>query len=381
MFPEINHIDDVLPAINGRDEFIVAEKDGYKVVNYMVALQETFPDRSHPDAGLLRELRGIIFCSDTGKILARRLHKFFNVNERAETNIAELPWHEEFHIMDKLDGSMITPIKIGDHIRWGTKMGITGVSMQAEEFVATRPEYTDLAKFLISINCTPIFEWCSNQQRIVIDHPDDNLILLHIRENVTGKYWPRENVDKLASFRSIPTVRTWSSYDFSSTELLEYIRGLEDIEGVVIQFHTGDMVKIKSDWYVRIHRAKEKISDDRRTIECILAGEIDDLLPVLPQGDVDRIRNLETNLRATLLLESVAVTTILFGIRKNEMSRKDFALGLGQEIPAHQKAAIFKFWEDPTADNAKVTQFLIELIQKNSSSGPKFDTIRKQMGF
>jgi len=379
MFPEINHIDDVLSAIKARDEFIVAEREGYKVVNYMVALQDTFPDRIHKDAGILRELRGIIFCSETGKILARRLHKFFNVNERDETKLSALPWHEEFYVMDKLDGSMITPIKIGDHIRWGTKMGVTGVSMQAEEFVATRPEYQDLAKFLISINCTPIFEWCSNQQRIVINHPEDNLILLHIRENVTGKYWPRQNVERLASFRSIPTVKTWSSLDYSSSELLEYIRNLEDAEGVVIQFHNGDMVKMKSDWYVRIHRAKDKISDDRRTLECILENEIDDLLPILPDEDVDRIRALERNFLGAVAKSTEIVMFELKSMRVDNVTRKMFALD--NKFNPAIRAAIFKFWDEQTLLKSEVSQFFIDLVKKNMTSGAKFDEIRKTIGF
>ncbi len=41
-FPAISHIDDVLPHIEGRDEFRVMRKDWYTVVNYMVAFAETF---------------------------------------------------------------------------------------------------------------------------------------------------------------------------------------------------------------------------------------------------------------------------------------------------------------------------------------------------
>jgi RNA ligase len=41
-FPEIRHLNDVLPHIEGRDEFIVAEREGYSVVNYVVAMADTF---------------------------------------------------------------------------------------------------------------------------------------------------------------------------------------------------------------------------------------------------------------------------------------------------------------------------------------------------
>ena len=43
-FPHITNISDVLPAIEGRDEFVVAEKEGYTVINYNVMMADTFPD-------------------------------------------------------------------------------------------------------------------------------------------------------------------------------------------------------------------------------------------------------------------------------------------------------------------------------------------------
>ena len=43
-FPKIMHINDVLPAIKDSPEFIVVEKEGYQVVNYVVMTPETFPE-------------------------------------------------------------------------------------------------------------------------------------------------------------------------------------------------------------------------------------------------------------------------------------------------------------------------------------------------
>lgn len=86
--------------------------------------------------------------------------------------------------------SMITPIPVDGNIRWGTKMGVTDVALGAEEFVAKNPQYQELAKWCIQNKKTPIFEWVSRKQRIVIDYEEDNLILIAIRDNVTGEYMP-----------------------------------------------------------------------------------------------------------------------------------------------------------------------------------------------
>jgi len=81
-FPLIRNISDVLPAIEGRDEFIVAEKEGYTVINYNVMMADTFPDITVEDyiihsstealesyyAATRRECRGIIFDTATGYV-------------------------------------------------------------------------------------------------------------------------------------------------------------------------------------------------------------------------------------------------------------------------------------------------------------------------
>ena len=95
-FPTIRNISDVLPAIEGRDEFVVAEKDGYTVINYNVMMADTF------DCNIRRECRGIIFGSKTGDIIRRPFHKFFNVNEREETQDHVVDLSRPHAILDKL---------------------------------------------------------------------------------------------------------------------------------------------------------------------------------------------------------------------------------------------------------------------------------------
>lgn len=193
-FPKIEKLNDVLPAISGREEFVVAERDHYVVVNYLVAMDDTFPEVAGDNSDIYairRELRGIIFDKE-GKIICRRLHKFFNVNERAETQTDKIDISRPHVILEKLDGSTITPIPVDGNIRWGTKMGITEVALGAEEFVAKNPQYQELAKWCIENGKTPIFEWISRKQRIVIDYENDDLVLIAIRDNITGEYMPYE---------------------------------------------------------------------------------------------------------------------------------------------------------------------------------------------
>jgi RNA ligase len=188
-FPEIRHISDVLPHIEGRPEFIVAEREGYTVINYVVVMADTF-DMTGPDdlgGAIRREARGLIFGRD-GNLMSRPFHKFFNVNERAETQTHEIDMSQPHVIMEKLDGSMVRPITINGYIRWASKMGITSVGMQAEEFVAKNTKYKNFACWCIKEGLTPIFEWTSPFNQIVLPYEEENLTLLAVRNNFTGEY-------------------------------------------------------------------------------------------------------------------------------------------------------------------------------------------------
>ena len=128
-FPHITNISNVLPAIDGRDEFVVADKGSYTVINYNVMMADTFPpviqellDAGHEQddyARIRRECRGIIFDSNTGDIIRRPFHKFFNVNEREETQDHVIDLSRPHAILEKLDGSDDRTV----HCEWQDDLG------------------------------------------------------------------------------------------------------------------------------------------------------------------------------------------------------------------------------------------------------------------
>ncbi len=188
-FPEIRTINDVLPHIEGRPEFIVAEREFGTVLNYMVSMADTFNMTGPEDLGgaIRRECRGLIFDLD-GKIMSRPFHKFFNIGEREETQPHVLDFSLDHTIFTKLDGSMLRPIEVNGNIRWGTKMGFSEVAEFAEKFIFThRPEYNEFASWCMSQGLTPIFEYMGPYNKVVLDY-EEHMSLLAIRETVSGKY-------------------------------------------------------------------------------------------------------------------------------------------------------------------------------------------------
>lgn len=204
-FPLIRNISDVLPAITGRDEFVVAEKEGYTVINYNVMMADTFPAiidgwcdsdcscKGCADmriAAVRRECRGIIFDSKTGDIIRRPLFKFFNINERDETQLHNLDFSKEHWVDTKLDGSMIAVFMHEGEIVYGTKMVAPDFHELVKKFVDTSDvDYEGFCRKVIADGYTPIFEFMHPQKRIVIDYgKEPALTLLAVRHMVTGQF-------------------------------------------------------------------------------------------------------------------------------------------------------------------------------------------------
>lgn len=174
-FPIITDIEQVRSAIANKEEFYEADKGDHIIFNYTVNFDKTFPEVETEEDAILRECRGIIFDKATGKIIRRPWHKFFNINEKVETRAINLDWSKPYRVFEKLDGSMIAPYKIGDKVLIGTKMGETEVAKNAENFILGNSSYQDFINYCLERNITPIFEWCSRKNRIVVD-----LSLIHI---------------------------------------------------------------------------------------------------------------------------------------------------------------------------------------------------------
>ena len=369
-FPLIRNISDVLPAIAGRDEFVVAEKEGYTVINYNVMMADTF------DCNIRRECRGIIFDTATGEILRRPFHKFFNVNEREETQDHRVDLSQPHAILEKLDGSMIAPFIVNDQMVWGTKMGATDVAKPVEEFMKNNPEYEVFASEMIELGWTPIFEWCSRKQRIVMDYPEDQLILTAIRDLESGKYFSHNHLKIVGNDWDIPVVHAYAPRT-DMKAFVSYVAGLEDLEGFVIRFNDGHMLKLKCDWYIQIHKAKEAILQDRNIVELILDDKLDDVKAHLPQEDRDRLALFEYEINTAILDRVYIVDNDVTAYREEGVDRKTFALEHAPKYDQFTRALVFKNFDHCTLNDSKLFADVRNTIRNNLTKTVKYEAIRE----
>lgn len=374
VFPYITHIDEVVPHLD--DNFIVAKKDGYTVINYILNYEESFSSDNPERDRIRRECRGLVFDSD-GYISGRRLHKFFNLNELPETRLENVDLSKPHVILEKLDGSMITPFENNKgEILWGTKMGETDTSKQMIDFLEKNPHYNEFAKKCIDSSTTPIFEWVSPNNRIVLPYQEENLVLIAIRGLQSGWYMPFNVMEDIAKKYNIPCVKTHSISDLEN--VMKHLSSSEGEEGVVLRFEDGHMIKVKSLWYIRLHKAKDAISSEKNIVELILNNSLDDLKSILMDEDVKKITTYEEKFSRAMVSYCKDIDDILVYIRKNNISRKEYALGFNYS--GKIKSVVFKFF-DVDYTYYDLVKYVSDMILKHCTSNKKFEEFKEEMYF
>lgn len=371
LYPIIHTIDDVLPAIKGKTEFIVAEREYFDVINYVVMTPTSFPPLKTPEDAILRECRGIIFDKQ-GRLLSRPFHKFFNVNEREETLVKNLPLQYGYGIYTKEDGSMIRPVWIdalGEYW-WCTKMGMSDTAINANDYANARKNYKQFAWWCHVTNITPIFEWCSNKNRIVISHPEDKLVLLSMRYNDTGKYVPRDIMCIFANQFQIPYVEMHTDRTFDT--LMVETKDLTGIEGFVVQFGNGDMVKLKTEEYLRIHKARDTVTNERALAELFVENKLDDIKPSLTEDDLKIVTDFECLISEKINAKINWLDKEFVEVSNKYPDKKSFALG--STLDSTCKSMIFS-----KMDGKESVDIVLSLVKKNLSSQTKYQFLMENL--
>jgi RNA ligase len=323
-FPRIEHIRDLQPFVSDLSEIRFFEQSNQTIIAcYLVAKEDTF---NTPHA---RECRGITFDAVSGKIICRPLHKFFNINERPDTHYEVLPKVDRIvRMMDKMDGSMLSPALVQGQIDFKTKKSFeSDVAQSAKRWVfdPKRKQYVEFCLSLLHAGLTPIFEYVSPSARIVLIYETEMMTLLHVRDQITGAYLALDDpfLKDLIARYDIPCVQSVSSERF--TTLMDDLKVLELIEGFVVQYDDGHMVKAKTEWYLKLHRSVTFLRE-RDVAELVVLEKIDDLKSAIAeiQGQMAHILEIEKDVVKRLTEIEDTVDTIYEEIK--DLDRKTVAI-------------------------------------------------------
>lgn len=335
-FPYIENLSQMKSILEAKPELRLIDSGlGTLSIAYNISDRNTFKDP------LACEARGITFDKETGNIIGRPLHKFFNLGEREDTLKNNVNFSDIFSIWDKIDGTMISLHRVNGNLAVKTKKSfLSNEAKRATQFLS-KPENQNILKFCNELvdEFTPVFEFTDPENTIVISHKKMDVVLLHVRHIKTGSYIPYNDPDLTALVEKY-NVKRLSPLNLKQTEkgtldidsVLEDLKVIEGIEGYVMQFNDGRMIKIKSDWYNAQHRAEAGLRE-RDVVKMFLDGTLDDVKGALKTDgyDITKLESIESNVLAELNKMETYITEKVELLKGLDM--KSAALKINNEMP------------------------------------------------
>lgn len=313
----------------------------YHVFSYHVA---SYTDFLCPDA---LECRGHMFRieDNNAKLVSLPFPKFFNRNENPFT--MNLNFHSDNieYIATKEDGSLISTYKDahGD-LRLKSKTSLTStMAMESMKLLYTNnfplhsASLIHFCKWLEDEDYTVIMEYVSPQNRIVLPYEQSNLVVLGVRSKETGEYLSYEDMcslglDKYAAKNILNT----PIHDDDIPTFVDSIPKMKGIEGYVIRFKDGTMVKCKTDEYVSLHHAKDSVTSPRRLMEVVLQEASDDLRQMFT-GDEQALNEIDNMERFVIDTVNQLIKPVdRFYAENKNLERKYFAIKGQKELRRDQ---------------------------------------------
>lgn len=370
-----------LSAIKHNPEFVV-NRDGALATIYYRWYESTsfFPgpnDSSVVDSLIRRNLRGTIFSLLNGEAISLPFHKFFNLDENTEVQLDEVIKREKdlVKITEKLDGSMIHffmhPTK--KILLSATRKSYRTPQAQAAlELLEKDKDCYEKVKKLVLDGWTPIFEYISPRNRIVIEYPASQLVYLVSRNRFTGNYF----------YHDFPIVPR--SFKSPLRDIFDYIKEQEFMEGVVLHFENPYLfVKVKTPWYLVRHKFFASSLPKYKFYEAVLNNMFDDLVA----NSVGEMREVLTDINNQVMqdiegsykelttrfrryLKELGMDTVPEEERKDPNLRKRFAQYVTKVAPNYLPEMMLLFLNGDIYDRIK--KKLLEEY-KEKYRGPLFD--------
>jgi T4 RnlA family RNA ligase len=259
------------------------------------------------------------------ELVCRPPLKFFNLDENPFTQNLDHAGAIEF--MDKADGSLISTFMHNEKLALKTKASLTAEQIELAWSVLRAADkdllsdITYLTKHYYTIN----MEIVSPLNRIVLPYDKTELRILNIRNNDTGETSYFRDISGYPSLQAIWVDRE-EIQSGDEERFIKSIAMMEDIEGFVVRYYDGKLVKIKTDWYKTLHHTKDSVNIPRRLFECVVTETTDDLRSLFHDDPIalQKITDMEAMV-VPKINHMIHVVENFYAANK-EKSRKDYAI-------------------------------------------------------
>jgi len=357
---------------------LCAENDSFFFVDQKTPMQTPVRIFSYRMAGYsdwlkpgALECRGIMFQMDNDtpvKLLSRPMAKFFNYAEvkaweALEKAPAEIGRIES--VMIKEDGSLISTFDDSGYLGAKSKASVNSdQAMCAMSVIHQDPEFAARLYELVKDGYTVNMEYVSPSNRIVIGYEQPGVVILNVRDNDTGEYVSDKDLFNDPILRRYLVKKEAVIFD-SLEEFVSDVYEMTGFEGYVVKTDTG-FFKIKTNWYVNLHRTKDSINNNKDLFMNIAENTVDDLKQlfiddIVALKKIDAFENLFLDSLNRLTSKAFTAIETLKG-----KSRKDFAVALSSDLSQDGKiifGPMMRYFVN--TDKQQLVDDIIETMVKN----------------
>lgn len=202
--------------------------------------------------------RGILYSYPQMEIISLPFHKFYNLDERYDTQLSTLNLNQPTYAMEKLDGSMIHVFESENQLYASTRGAIQGfdINRTAKNLVEEQLDVNETLS-LIRQGYTPIFELLltkENPNALVVVYEKEELRLIAVRNKNTGHYIHPLELENVASTLGVKSAEIYQNKGLQA--ILEERESIQNMEGWVVYFEDGTFIKIKGEEYLSLMRPK-----------------------------------------------------------------------------------------------------------------------------
>ena len=213
-----------------------------------------------------------------GNVLSSGFPKYFNYGEKPDC-YPNPENYSDWRIDSKIDGSLLIADYVNGQFSMRTRGTVSYVTQEnAKDFELLPQKHPKVVEFLKeNSHLTLLFEIVTPNNIIVIRPKDVEFYLLGaINKNGMCVV---SSTDLTNIWRKIGPISVPQSYQFNDisdlSKIAQLIKGWKGKEGIVISYNNNqNRIKIKSDWYLFIHRVKSQLSSTKNLIEFYADNEM-----------------------------------------------------------------------------------------------------------
>ena len=302
--------------------FLIKDDGPYTLIKYGFGITQF---KEIGELGL--EARGLIIkkCGDSYTEVCHGLNKFFNMEEPCA---ASIDWKHGFSVLEKMDG---TNIRLWcDEGEWHISTLGTIFADNDEYGLLFKKACGDFNNYVKELDpsYTYVYELVGPLNRIVVRYEETAAYFICKRNLKSGL----EHSTALEALRcgirvipSFPVKNKWQAI------LLQH--GLpENVEGMVVCDSHFNRIKLKTDWYLELHKVKGNgICTVKRVVKLWQLEGLDDFIVAFPEYN----KFVEPIMNEIRILINDSEVAFHF-LNKEEVPRKEFAAKVQQYAPLVQ---------------------------------------------